>query len=64
MNTVITVMAILMVADALFTLLNLSKVESLLLNVFPNLNVKKLAVVEGLAGGFIIILKISTGSVS
>lgn len=64
MNTVITVIAILMVADALFTILNLSKVESLLQNVFPNLNVKKLAVVEGLAGGLILILKISTNSIS
>jgi len=64
MNTVITIIAILMVADALFTLLNLSKVESLLQNVFPNLNIKKLAVVEGLAGGFILILKIGTGSVT
>ena len=63
MNTVITVIAILMVADALFTLLNLSKVESLLQNVFPNLNVKKLAVIEGLVGGFILILKMGTGSV-
>ena len=64
MNSVITVIAILMVADALFTLFNLSKVESLLQNIFPNLNVKKLAIVEGLAGGFIILLKFSTDSIA
>jgi len=64
MNTVITVIAILMVADSLFTLLNLSKVESILHNVFPSLNIKKLAIIEGFAGGVILLFKVSTNSIS
>ncbi|NQU66047.1 MAG: hypothetical protein HQ517_17450 [SAR324 cluster bacterium] len=53
-----------MISDACFTLLNLSKIESMLHSIFPRMNVKKLALVEGVAGLAIIILKISTGTVS
>jgi len=64
MNLVITIIAVLMVADACFTLLNLSKVESILRSVFPRMNVKKLALVEGMTGIAIIVLKVSTDTVS
>jgi hypothetical protein len=64
MNLVITIIAVLMVADACFTLLNLSKVESILRSVFPRMNVKKLALVEGMAGIAIIVLKVGTDTVS
>ena len=64
MHLVVTIIAILMIADACFTLLNLSKVESILQSVFPRMNIKKLAFVEGAAGLAIIILKIGTNTVS
>ncbi len=64
MHLVITIISVLMVADACFTLLNLTKVESILHSVFPRMNVKKLAMVEGAAGLAIIILKVSTNTVS
>ncbi|MCP4752020.1 MAG: hypothetical protein GY866_14085 [Proteobacteria bacterium] len=63
MNTIITVVAILMVSDAAFTLLNLSKVESFLNKAFPKMNVRKLAMVEGVVGMVIIIIKISTKTI-
>lgn len=62
MNIVITVIAVIMVVDSCFTLLNLSKVESVLQVFFPKMNVKKLAIAEGGAGLLIIIMKISTQS--
>ena len=52
-----------MIADAAFTLLNQSKVESVLRNAFPNLDVKKLATVEGVVGLTILSLKIATSTV-
>lgn len=64
MNLVITIIAVLMVSDAAFTLLNLSKVESFITNYFPNMDVKKLAVVEGAAGLVILLLKLATGTIS
>lgn len=64
MHLVITIIAILMVADACFTLLNLSKIESILHAIFPRMNVRKLAVIEGAAGLIIIILKIGTDTIT
>ncbi|MFH2129633.1 MAG: hypothetical protein ABIK68_04605 [bacterium] len=64
MHTIITIIAVLMVSDACFTLLNLSKVESILHSMFPSMNIKKLAIVEGAAGLVIILLKIGTNTVS
>lgn len=64
MNLAITVVAVLMVSDASFTLLNLNKVESLLKRYFPNMDIKKLAVLEGVVGLVILLLKISTGTLS
>lgn len=64
MHTFITVIAILMLADACFTLLNLSKVKSIFNEVFPNVDVKKLATIEGAVGLAIIIIKIGTGTIS
>lgn len=64
MHIFITIIAVLMVSDACFTLLNLSKVESMLHSIFPRMNVKKLALIEGAAGLLIIVLKISTNTVS
>ncbi len=64
MNLLITIIAVLMVADAAFTLLNLSMVESILKRYFPNMNIKKLALVEGFIGLIVLVLKIGTGTVS
>ncbi|MBU2646309.1 hypothetical protein KKI24_16500 [bacterium] len=64
MHTIITIIAVLMVSDACFTLLNLSKVESILHSMFPRMNIKKLAIIEGSAGLVIILLKIGTNTVS
>ncbi len=64
MNLFLTIVAVLMVSDAAFTLLNLSKVESFLQSRFPNLNIKKLAVVEGIVGIIILFLKINTKTIS
>ncbi|MBU2515496.1 hypothetical protein KJ966_29620 [bacterium] len=63
MNLFITIIAVLMVSDAAFTLLNLSKVESLITNHFPKMNVKKLATVEGITGIVILFLKLATGTI-
>ncbi|MBT4288132.1 MAG: hypothetical protein HOD92_12420 [Deltaproteobacteria bacterium] len=62
MNLIITIIAVLMVADSLFTLANLSKVESLLHRAFPSLDIKKVAIVEGVVGFIIILVKLSTHS--
>jgi len=61
---IITIIAVLMISDACFTLLNLTKVESMLHSIFPRMNVKKLAMIEGITGLVIIILKIGTHTVS
>lgn len=63
MNLFITIIAVLMVSDAAFTLLNLTKVESFISNYFPKMNVKKLAIVEGAAGGAVLFLKLATGTI-
>jgi hypothetical protein len=63
MNLIITIFAVLMISDAAFALFNLTKFESLLHTQFPKMNVKKLAVVEGVAGLVILTLKIATNSV-
>jgi hypothetical protein len=64
MNLVITIVAILMVADAGFTLVNLDRIESFLHSVFPRMNVKKLALVEGLVGVVILMIKLKTGTIT
>ena len=63
MNLVITIVAVLMVADAAFALVNLSKFESFLQTQFPKMNVKKLAMVEGGVGLIVLVLKIATGTI-
>ncbi len=63
MNIAITIVGFLMIADSLFTLLNLDRVESFLHKVFPQLNVKKLAVVEGVVGCAVILIKLYTKTV-
>lgn len=64
MNTVISIIAIFMVGDALFTLLNLAKVKTLLFSMFPSLDIKKVALVEGLVGFVILLIKISTNTIT
>ena len=64
MHTIITIIAVLMISDACFTLVNLTKVESMLQSLFPSMNVKKLTMIEGVAGLVIIILKIGTNTIS
>ena len=62
MNTLISIFATIMIVDSLFTLLNLSKVESVVKVFFPEMNIKKLAMVEGLVGIIIILIKFSTNT--
>lgn len=64
MNIVITLVAVLMVADSAFTLGNLTKIESILATTFPNLDIKKLAFIEGVVGLIILGIKISTKTLS
>jgi len=64
MNLLTTFIAILMFADSLFTLMNLAKVESWLNDYFPNLDIRKLALVEGAAGLLILLMKLATQSFS
>ena len=64
MNLVITIFAVLMVSDAAFALLNLTKFESLLHSQFPNMNVKVLAAVEGVAGLVILLIKLATNTLA
>ena len=52
-----------MVADALFTILNIDRVESVLHRIFPNLDVRKVAIVEGVTGCIVIFIKISTKTI-
>lgn len=63
MDLFLTIIAVLMVTDAAFALLNITEFESILQSQFPKMNVKKLAVVEGAVGVIILLLKIATGSV-
>jgi len=64
MNIFITTISVLMVIDAAFTLVNFTKVEPMIHRVFPNLDIKTLATIEGLTGLIIIILKLSTDSLT
>lgn len=64
MNIFITIVAIIMVADSLFTLANLSKVESILQSAFPKMDIKKLATIEGLVGLVILVIKYSTQTIT
>lgn len=64
MNLLTTFIALLMVGDALFALTNLARVESWLKEFFPDLDVKKLAFVEGAAGLAILVLKFTTSSLT
>ena len=64
MHLVITIIAIIMVADSAFTLGNLSKVETILVSFFPNLDIKTVAMVEGVAGLVILGFKISTKTIT
>ena len=64
MNLVITIVAVLMVSDAAFALLNITKFESLLHSQFPKMNVKLLAAVEGIIGLVILFIKLATGTIS
>ena len=64
MNTITSIIAIFMIGDALFTLLNLSRVKSLINSMFPSLDIKKVAIVEGLVGALILVLKVSTRTVT
>ena len=60
---VIAIIAILMVADASFALLNLTKIESSLHTIFPKMNVKTLAATEGIVGAAILIIKFATQTI-
>ncbi|OFZ81488.1 MAG: hypothetical protein A2508_07205 [Candidatus Lambdaproteobacteria bacterium RIFOXYD12_FULL_49_8] len=62
MNLLITFLALLMVADSFFALTNLRKVQNWLEDYFPNLDIKKLALVEGVAGLLILLLKLVSHS--
>ncbi len=62
LNLITTIIAFLMIADAGFTLTNLTRVETLIHQLFPQLDVKKLAWVEGLVGLVILVVKSITDS--
>lgn len=62
MHTTITLIAVLMLIDALFTLLNLSKVESMIHSLFPHMEVKKIAFLEGAVAVVILTIKVLTGT--
>lgn len=64
MNLLTSFIALLMLADSLFTLANLAKVESWLNDYFPDLNVRKLALVEGVVGLMILLFKFTTSSLA
>ena len=63
MNLLLTIIAIIMVVDSIFTLLNLTKVESILHSVFPKMDVRKLATIEGVVGIIILALKYGTKTI-
>ena len=62
MNLFTTLIAGLMVGDALFAWANLAKLESFLSQIFPNLDLRKVALVEGGVGIFILLFKLTTHS--
>lgn len=62
MNLFITIVAALMLGDAIFILANFSNLESFISRIFPNLNLKMMAIVEGIVGLFILFLKFKTGT--
>ena len=64
MNLLITIIAILMIADALFIYANYSGLEPFIAKIFPNLELKKLAIVEGVIGAIILIIKTKTGTLT
>ncbi|OGH01053.1 MAG: hypothetical protein A2600_01330 [Candidatus Lambdaproteobacteria bacterium RIFOXYD1_FULL_56_27] len=64
MNLLTTLIALAMVADSLFALANQATVQSWLKEHFPNLNVRKLAWVEGAVGVLILALKLATSSLT
>jgi len=64
MNLLTTIIAFLMLADSAFTLANLKKVESWLEELFPNLDIRKLAIIEGAVGLLIILFKLATTSLT
>jgi len=64
MNLLTTIIACLMVGDAIFAFINLARLESLIHQLFPQLDLKKVALVEGTVGGVILVFKILTDSFS
>ncbi|MDX2470870.1 MAG: hypothetical protein QNL04_09890 [SAR324 cluster bacterium] len=62
MHLLTTFIALLMVGDAVFTLTNFARVENMIHQIFPDLDLKKVAFVEGAAGLGIIVLKMITDS--
>ncbi len=62
MNLITTLIAGLMVGDALFSWMNLAKLESFLSQIFPHLNLRRLALTEGGVGVFILLFKLATHS--
>ena len=64
MNLLTTFIALLMIADSIFTLANRAKVESWLADLFPNLDVAKVASIEGFVGLAILFLKLTTRSLA
>ena len=51
-----------MVGDAVFTLTNFARVENMIHQIFPDLDLRKIALVEGVAGLGIILIKMVTDS--
>lgn len=62
MHLITTIIAILMLADALFALTNQEYVESVLKNFFPGMNVRQVALIEGGAALLILLVKLATNS--
>lgn len=59
-----TVIAVLMVVDALFTWANFNLVESALSKRFPRINIKLVAFLEGISGLGILIYKVQNGFIA
>ena len=53
-----------MIGDAIFTLTNFARVENMIHQMFPDLDLKKVAYVEGAVGLFIVLFKANTDSFS
>ncbi|MGK0289336.1 MAG: hypothetical protein ACI86H_000773 [bacterium] len=64
MHLFLTIIAFLMVTDALFTWANYDKVESLLKKQFPKLDLKVFAFIEGLIGLLILSIKVFTKTIT